>query len=225
MRLLPGLTSTDPAAFESFLGDLALSPCREIAFFPTCLDMPSRQAAYRALESIPGLAIPHVHLRSDMGVDELSYLAGRFGTEVFNVHAQASLHPYTGEAGPWRDKIFVENADALPVARELEGLGGLCLDYAHWESARLLGTPDYSGFAALASGSTIGCCHISAVRPGIRSSWGGYDHHRFADPSELDYVLAYRPWFPGRWASLELENSLKAQLDAIARLEGLLARA
>lgn len=225
MRFLPGLTSTDRTAITAFVRDLAASETRAVALFPTCLERGEREALYRDLEAIKGLRLPHVHLRSDMGLDELDYLKKRFATEVFNIHARGSLYPYGRDPGSHAVSIYVENADSLPVAEELVGLGGLCLDFAHWESARLLGRPGYEGFGALAAATPIGCCHISAIRPGVRSAWGGFDHHRFSGLGDLDYVLRYRAFFPRGWASLELENGLGEQLAAIARLETLLERA
>ncbi len=157
-----------------------------------------------------------------MGADEIGFLSKAFGSEVFNVHSRSSSHPYTADAGAFLSSIYVENADAVPFLAEFEGFGGVCIDYAHWESARLTGAGGYSGFGPLAGSLRIGCCHISAVRPGIRSPWGGFDHHRFSDPAELDYVLGYRRFLPESWASLELENGLQEQLAVAERLAGLL---
>jgi hypothetical protein len=229
MRFLPGLTSTKPERMPDFLRELrtavASGELRDIALFPTCLDLAGRRALYAELEAIPGLRLPHVHLRSDMREEEIEWLEERFGVELFNVHASRSSHPWTGPRGPRDARIFIENADSVPLAEELEGYGGLCLDYAHWESGRLLGDPAYRDFEALARGTRTGCCHISAVRPGVRSAWGGFDHHVFEKVEDLAYVLRYREFLPAAWASLELENGLEEQLLAIRMLEGLLGEA
>ena len=218
MRILPGLTSTDRSAIEIFLRELRSSTIREIAFFPTCLDRTDREALYRELEGINGLSIPHVHLRGDMGVDEIGFLRGAFGSELFNVHSRASSHPYTADAGEFKLSIFIENADKVPGPEELVGFGGLCIDYSHWASGKLIGDVAYDGFEELAATVKIGCCHISALRPGVRSKWGGFDHHRFTDPTQIDYALDFKRFFPESFASLELENGLYEQLEAAERL-------
>jgi len=69
----------------------------------------------------------------------------------------------------------------------------------------------------------VGCCHLSAVRVGVPNQWSGqWDHHEFARLSDLDYLAVYRKRLPARWASLELENGLEEQLEAIDYLGGLL---
>ncbi len=222
MHILPGLTSTDKSAIKPFIAELKASKVREIACFPTCLEPAERAALFAELESVPGLRIPHVHLRSEMGHEEIAYLAGRFGTEVFNVHAGRSSHPYSVDPGAFRGRIFIENSDAPPGREDLAGWGGVCVDYAHWEAARLEGKAGYEGFEGLLGDCVIGCCHISAVRPGIRSPWGGFDHHRFESLEDLRYMEGYRAWLPALWARLELENGLAEQLEAIAFLRRLL---
>lgn len=223
MTILPGLTTTDRAGIPGFLAELRAGTAREIALFPTCLPPEERRELYAELERIPDLRIPHVHLRSEMGLAEIAYLSGRFGAEAFNVHSSRSSHPYVAEPGPFRDRIFVENSEVAPDEAELEGWGGLCVDFSHWKAALVEGLGGYEDFAGLARRTKVGCCHVSAVRPGIRSPWGGYDHHRYERVEELDYLVEFKEYLPGRWASLELENPLGEQLAAAERLAALLA--
>ena len=223
MTILPGLTTTDRAGIPGFLAELRAGTAREIALFPTCLPPAERSELYAELERVPGLRIPHVHLRSEMGSAEIAYLAERFGAEAFNVHSSRSSHPYVAEPGPFRDRIFIENSEVAPDQAGLAGRGGLGVVLPHWQAALVQGRGGYEGFAELARRTKVGCCHVSAVRPGVRSPWGGYDHHRFERLEELDYLAEFKEFLPGRWASLELENPLKEQLDAAERLAALLA--
>ena len=230
MIILPGLTSTKKERIPAFLADMRRHGVKSIALFPTCLTRSERQALYAELEGVPGLGIPHVHLRSDCGAEEIEYLAGRFGTEAFNIHPRASTHPF-GPLPPERaSSIYVENVDVPPEEAELEGdggpaPGGLCPDFSHLENARLMGMGEYvSTMDRLFGRFPVGCCHLSAVRVGVPNQWSGqWDHHEYARLSDLDYLAGYRDRLPARWASLELENGLEEQLEAVDYLGGLLA--
>lgn len=224
MIFLPGLTSTKKERIPRFLDDMEYYGVGTIALFPTCLDREERQELYERLERFPGLRIPHVHLRADCRDAEIDYLRERFETQAFNIHPAASSHSFGEVREDLRALIFVENVVEVPLAGELSSLGGLCPDFSHWENAVLHGAPAYSGFEKLAESFPIGCCHISAVRPGDPNDWSGqWDHHAFKSLSDFDYLRKYRAFMPASWRSLELENELPEQLAAIDYLQGLLA--
>jgi len=219
MTFLPALTTTRKDLVAPFLEDLSRSKVRTIALFPTTLKPDERRTLYRDLEGILGLRIPHVHLRADCDDAEIGYLVYRFGTEVFNVHPAASNTAFVPESSRWTKKIWLENSDVLPEAEQLEGYGGVCPDFSHWEAARRSRDPLYEGFADLVRRFPPRCCHISAIREGDPNPWNGRtDHHHFTSLSDLDYLDRYREFFPPDWASLEVENPLDEQLAAIAYL-------
>lgn len=231
MTILPGLTSTVKDRIPAFISALSASNIRQIALFPTCLEKGERLALYKELESIKNLRIPHVHLRSDCGEDEISYLIECFKTEAFNIHPAKSKHSYGKIPGAYSKMFFIENVDELPESNELDGkeasvsagkasgkAGGLCPDFSHLESAKLAGNKNYvKEFLKLLSTYPIGCCHLSAIIPGLPNRWAGtFDHHEYIKLNDLDYLSRYSGYFPEKWASLELENSFEEQLDAIA---------
>ena len=225
MKLLPSLTSTRRDRIEPFLEDLRGGTVRTIALFPTTLKPDERRALYEKLEKIEGLRIPHVHLRSDCGDAEIGYLVHRFGTEVFNVHPEASHTAFVPDSARWLKKIWLENADDLPQAEQLEAYGGVCPDFSHWEAARRARDRSYDGFEDLVRRFPAGCCHVSAIREGDPNPWNGRtDHHHFTNLSDFDYLGRYREFFPPDWASLEVENSLAEQLEAIGHIADLLAK-
>jgi hypothetical protein len=216
MTLLPSLTSTKPQGIAAFLDDLERSSVRTIALFPTTLKPDERHKLYTRLEAIPGLKIPHVHLRSDCSDDEIASLVERFGTEVFNVHPAGSQTAYVPSSQRWLKQIYLENADALPEADQLTAFGGVCPDFSHWEAARRARDRAYDGFEALVRRFPAACCHISAIREGDANPWNGRtDHHHFTSLADFDYLDRYTEFFPPAWASLEVENSLNEQLEAI----------
>lgn len=231
MTILPGLTSTKKERIPAFIAGLRRSNIRTIALFPTCLAVAERRSLYDELETISGLGIPHVHLRSDCGPEEIEYLVGRFGTQAFNIHPRASSHAFGPLPARFADRIYIENVDIPPEDAELLGdggpvPGGLCPDFSHLENARLFGKEAYvSTVSRQLRLFPRGCCHISAIRVGVPNHWAGmWDHHEYASLADLDYLVRYRDTMPGTWASLELENGFDQQLQAIRYLEVLLSR-
>jgi len=224
MTLLPSLTSTKKDRIGAFLEALDRTGTRTIALFPTTLKPDERQKLYADLERLPGLRTPHVHLRSDGSDDEIAYLADRFGAEVFNVHPRGSNTAYVPQSPRWSRLIFLENADALPEADQLAEFGGVCPDFSHWEAARRARDRSYDGFDDLVRRYPPGCCHISAIREGDPNPWNGRtDHHHFTSLADLDYLVRFKEFLPPKWASLELENPLEEQLEAIRYLNRLLS--
>lgn len=224
MRIIPGLTTTRQERIPAFLNDLRRSSVREIACFPTCLTVDERPALYRELETIDGLTIPHVHVRTDFTGSELDYLSDRFGTLLFNIHPARSTHPFGEIPATWRSRFFIENVAVVPEASELSCVGGLCPDFAHLESARCLGVDGYErAMRSHFETYPVGCCHVSAIRVGEPNDWNGaWDHHAYTELSNFDYLLRYRDRFPDSWVSLELENCLAEQLAAAAYIRALL---
>lgn len=227
MTILPGLTSTKKERIPAFLDELRRSGERTIALFPTMLGRTERSTLYRELEAIGGLRIPHVHIRADFDEAELDYLVRSFGTEAFNIHPRSSTHPFGEVPARYASRVFVENVDVAASDDEIrsQGLGGVCPDYSHLENARLFGRDAYvAAVQSQLSTFAIGCCHISAIRPGVPNRWAGeFDHHEYASLDDLSYLARYAECLPERWASLELENGLAEQLAARDYLERLLS--
>ena len=221
MVILPGLTTTVHTLPPIFIEELKISTCRAISLFPTCMNTDQRQDLYRELETIPGLKIPHVHLRTDMKDEEIEYLMKRFSSEVFNIHPGKSEHPYIPESEKFLKKIYIENSGEVPEEEELTRYGGLCIDYSHWENGILQENPSYGDFETLAQKFPIGCCHLSAIMLDEKSPWGGFDHHHFRSTADMIFLKKYQNFLPPRWLSMELENSLPQQLEAKAFLENL----
>jgi hypothetical protein len=228
MLILPGLTSTRKERIPSFIAALRRSEERRIALFPTCLSRAEREELYRELEMIPGLRIPHVHLRSDTDLAEIEYLSESFQVEAFNVHPRKSGHPFTVHLDGFASRVFIENVEVPVEDEELASaagpvFGGLCPDFSHLENARLHGRTEYvEATLRQMERFPVGCCHLSAIRVGVPNTWAGeWDHHAFARLSDFDYLGAYRRFLPRSWASLELENALEEQLEARAYIEDL----
>lgn len=207
--ILVGLTTTKKDQILSKISEIKKFKITQIAYFPTCLTRIERDNFAKELESIPNLEIPHIHLRSDMGDEEIEYYISKFKTKIFNIHPRNSKFGIFKIGDKYKKKVYVENSGGIPTNNELQEYGGVCIDFAHWETGKKYLPELYKNFQTLIQTHTIGCCHISAIRD---ENEGHLDQHFLKNIQDMDYILKYIRYFP-EFASLELENSISEQLE------------
>lgn len=229
-EILLGLTTTPGSDWRGKVAEIKKFGITKIALFPTFIESNDRKELYGLLEQITELSIPHVHLRSDMELDEVTYLSERFGVEVFNKHSAKGKYTYPDSYKYFNNQLYIENTYFNPDPQELVSLGGLCIDYSHWEMFSLQPDVTYHEVAKetekLAKSYNIGCCHVSAIQDTkIKNDhfpdFYNYSVHYMTELSQLDYMEKYKCFLPC-YVSLELENSFKEQLEAKAYLEKIL---
>ncbi|MDP1995231.1 MAG: hypothetical protein Q8K40_08310, partial [Ignavibacteria bacterium] len=210
---VPGGTSWQDKIKE--IDELGL---KKVAVFPTCLNKEQRQKMYELLEKIGLKEIPFVHLRSDMPSEELEYLIKRFNTQIFNIHTERQW-PLQPGLSKHKTMIFMENAGFPLQRREIEKFGGICLDFSHLENVRLLHPKSFKEQEELLLWYKIGCNHIAAIGATKQLTEDGtcvaFDKHIFKELSEFDYLKNYPKEFFSNFCAVEVENSLKEQLQAI----------
>lgn len=229
-KILLGLTTITPGGWKNKVKEIDQLELKEIALFPTCLDLGQRRELYGLLEKTKLEKIPHVHLRAeDFTIGELKYLMDKYGVEVFNVHASKQSQEFIEKNYELRKKIFVENINT--IAENFEEIakqtGGICLDLAHWEDyGSIQKAKGYEIFSELVKKYKIGLNHISAIKPKSEvyhdrltgQDYTNFNSHDLSDLSELDYVKKYKNYLADI-ISIELENSLKRQLEVKKYLE------
>lgn len=234
-KILLGLTTITPGGeWKNKVKEIDELGIKEIALFPTCLNPAERKELYKLLENTKLERVPHVHLRSDMELFELDYLTRRFKTEVFNVHSENNHFPPLIDYKKYSKKnIYVENAGGnAPTRNDLEKYAGLCLDLSHWQSVALEDgeqAEEYMEIRKLAEINKIGVNHISAIKTKpvayydrfIKRDFYVYDNHWLDELSEVDYAKKYKNYLADI-ISLELENSLRRQLEVKKYLEKIL---
>lgn len=235
-KFLLGLTTTPGSDYLAKIGELKQFGITEVAFFPTALNPEERKHFYEIMDTSPLKSIPHVHLRDDMEPWEIEFLQKRFGTQIFNIHCGKDHYCF-----PWFQQkyahlcpnTFMENTALVPEEIELSEIGGLCLDFSHWEKFSQLenGQIYHQTLLDRLHNHAVGCAHISAIRTKLFESPAAiqpekinriYSCHSFQDLAEFDYVKKYLAYLPAL-TSLELENSFADQLKAKAYLEKIIA--
>lgn len=232
-KILLGLTTITPREWRNKVKEIDELGVKEIALFPTCLNISERKELYQQLEKTKLEKIPHVHLKGGMEIFELDYLVARFKTEVFNVHSDKAPHPPLVGCEKYFNHIYVENTpDNLPTKHDLNKYAGVCLDLSHWEAVIMEnkdGGKESAEIEKMASQYKIGCNHISAIKREkhfyhsrfLNEDIYCYDSHWLDDLSELDYVKKYRNYLADI-ISIELENPLKRQMEVKKYLEEVL---
>lgn len=190
---------------------------REACLFLTNLLPEERKSLYDFLEKSKIKKIPFVHLRSDMELWELDYFVKNYSTEVFNIHTEKS-YPLLYNLSKYKDIIYVENIRSFCEEEELKNWAGICLDFTHLENDRISNKKRYDAIATALEKHKIGCNHISSIKnkPTFDndSKQQRYDKHLLENLSELDYLKNYPAHYFSRFLAIELENSIKEQLEA-----------
>lgn len=214
------------SSWESKIEEIKENNLEEIALFLTGLEKNRRTKLYKALESTSVKSIPHVHLRTDMEPEELDYLFVKYNVQAFNLHPTEEW-PLIHDYSRYLSKIFIENMETIPSDEELKKFGGLCVDFTHWREKQLCGDREYCALLEnRVKKYKIGCSHVSAIKnkptPIIIEPYGEeFSSHILKNLKELDYIKEYKEYLP-KYISIELENSIKKQLEAKKYLEKIL---
>jgi len=230
MKIFPTIVTTSyNHSFPNYLEKIKEAESlgiKKLCFFPTALEKEERKKAYRALEKSKIESIPFIHLRHDMEPDEAEFFIRRFQTKVFNVHFSPLF--LSERWRNYRERIYIENTVYPWKEEELKNFAGVCLDFSHLEDFRLLYPDGFGENIKILEKYPCGCGHISAVnsKPKYAAEFdlNYYSQHYFESLTDFDYLKNYpRKFFPPIIA-LELENSLREQLQAKGYIEKIMSR-
>jgi hypothetical protein len=226
MKFIPTITTTRDSNWKDKLREIQALNIEEVALFLTGLTKEQRKNLYDALKTSPIKRIPFVHLRSDMDVSELEFLAKTYDTRVFNTHSER-LFPIDNEwLVKYRELICIENTPDAPLdGEEIKKYGGICLDFAHLENIRLLESDRYKKETEVLSKFPIKCNHISVIKKEFsfvdsKTRKLQYDSHHLDDLSELDYLKNYPIQYFSDYCAIELDNKISEQIEAIDYING-----
>jgi hypothetical protein len=226
MKFIPTITTTRDSNWKDKLREIEALNIEEVALFLTGLTKEQRKNLYDALKMSPIKRIPFVHLRSDMDVSELEFLAKTYDTRVFNTHSER-LFPIDNEwLVKYRELICIENTYDAPLdGEEIKKYGGICLDFAHLENLRLLESDRYKKETEVLSKFPIKCNHVSVIKKEFsfvdsKTRKLQYDSHHLEDLSELDYLKNYPVQYFSDYCAIELDNKISEQIEAIDYING-----
>lgn len=232
-KILPGLTTTAGSNWSKKIEEIKKYKIKEIALFPTVLEIEERKKLYTLIEKAGIRSIPHIHLRDGMERWEIEYFKKEFQTKVFNIHNNLISLSLLKICPEFKNQIFIENTFSVDNSfiKSIQKCGGICFDVSHFHSSAILQkNKSYQKLLVLFKKYSIGCCHISAItkepyeiidyRNGSKKMT--YSAHYLNNLSELDYVKDYKQYLP-HYISIELENSFEEQLEIKKYLEKLIS--
>lgn len=225
-KILLGLTTTPKSDWRKKIKEIDDLHLREIALFPTAIEIKERKEFYKLLEKTKLKKIPHVHLRDDMKKWELDFFIEKYNTQVFNIHPRKGIEKFLEKNKKFVNQIYVENLGKIDnkFINTLSICSGICVDVSHWEDGILIKREGYGQFLSLVKKYQIGCCHISAIKkePYIKydknKKLSLYSNHTMENLDELKYIEKYIQYLPNI-ISIELENSFEEQLKVKDYLE------
>lgn len=216
MQIIPTITTITSGAWRSKLAEVKRLNLKEICLFPTCLNFEERKELYSLLEETGAKTVPFVHLRSDMTLQELEYFIEKYGTKLFNIHTKREFAPLA-DYGRYKKLIYVENTYEPLDEKEISEFGGICLDLAHLENDRKSRPEIYKHNIEVLDKYHCGCNHIAPAKdfPFINEIGEDFKRHPhfFNNLSEFDYLKDYSGAYFGEIAALEIENTIKEQLQ------------
>lgn len=226
MKFIPAITTTNGSNWKEKFREIEDLKIEEVALFPTCLTKENRKVLYELIKRSCIKRIPFVHLREDMDIEELEFLAKQYDTQIFNTHSEKAFPIDNKWLVKYKELICIENTHDFPLdAEEIKKYGGICLDFAHLENLRLLETDKYKKEVEVLSKFPIKCNHVSAIKKEFsftdsKTRKLRYDSHHMDDLSELDYLKNYPVNYFSDFCAIELDNKISEQLEAIDYING-----
>lgn len=197
MKFIPSITTTNNSNWREKFREIEEYKLEEVALFLTGLTKEHRKSLYDTIKHSCIKRIPFVHLRDDMDVEELDFLAKEYDTQIFNTHSEREFPIDREWLVKYRELICIENTPNSPLSEEeIKKYGGICLDFSHLENLRLLESDKYKKEVEVLSKFPIKCNHISAIKKEFsfvdsKTRKLRYDSHALENLGELDYLKNY----------------------------------
>ena len=180
---------------------------KSVALFLERFDKKERDNLYRLLLKSSIKNIPLVHLRDDVGKEEMKFLMDRYGTQYFNIHEDH--FQYLDQWQGYWDKLYLEMNYDSDVAKDVKvrRIGGFCIDLAHFKAAIARGSEEAFYVFLRRNKIEFACNHLGGYNP-LKQE----DKHIVTDLKEFDYLTTLPKFVFGKIIALEVDNSISEQI-------------
>jgi len=222
--------------WESQIEEINSLGLKEVCLFATGADVNERKLIFKKLKESCVEKIPFVHIRHDTKKNELEFLVREFGSEKFNIHPQRGRYRLKKDLlSSFGDKIYIENSvdflfGGLLHDDDVEGFAGFCVDVTHLADEKYINKDMFENTMRILekNKNKVGCNHISPHNPEgldelVKNPKPFGDFHRMTSLKQLDYLKNYPSWIFSDTIALEMQNSIKEQLEARLYIIDLLA--
>lgn len=216
--------STFVGDWRQQISDIKKKGITECALFMTGLKKEEKPELFECLSDVSQLAIPFIHLKSDIAVKELELFCTKYKTQFFNIHSE-NEYPQENDLSAFSSKILLENSSPI-TAEEAGKWGGICLDISHLENDRLMGSKQYDHICDLLEQFPIHANHASGIAKVPAMVPGGieptYDRHVLESVDQYEYIRNIPKKYLSPIIALEITNDIDTQLQAKEYIENIL---
>jgi len=217
MKLLFGVTGDKEWQWKEKLNDLEKMEIKEAALFLERYEKNQRNKIYKALEEGSIKKFPLVHIRNDMGKEELKLLKKKYGAKYFTIH-EDGFDIMEKWRGYYKDLYLEMNTDNF-VAEEVKvkKIGGFCVDLSHFKVEMVKWSKEFEYIFKRRNKDIFACNHLNGYDP-IRNK----DMHIVKSLKDFDYLKALPEFLFGEAIAIEADNSIPEQLKFKNYLEKIL---
>lgn len=206
-RILVGITGCKERHWKSKLKDINKFKIPKVALFLERFDKSERDKIYTALLGSKIKEIPLVHLRNDMGKEELAFLKKNFKSSYFTIHEDTFKY-----LKKWRDfykNIFLEmNSDGyVSKSVKVGKIGGFCVDISHFKVEEEKWSQEFEYILKREKKPIFACNHLNGY-----SYQKNVDLHTIRSLRNFDYLKTIPKFLFGDVIAMEMENNIPQQL-------------
>ncbi len=207
-KIYPCITTGPKQSWQNKIWECDRLGITSVSVFPTFLKITERRKLYKALENSNIKYIPHVHIRDDFKKWEMDFFFENYGTRYFNIHEHSfdDLNKYP----KYKKYIYLEYNynNRIPKMVRVSTIAGLCIDFSHMWAAKNRGAKEFYEIDKNVNEYKVGCNHLNGYSYRYRR-----DIHFVRNIKQLNYLKNVPRKYFGDIISLEMQNSIREQLD------------
>lgn len=209
MQLYPSITGGSQEELKKKIEEVESRNITEIPLFIQRLHGDKRKGIYNRLLSSDINSIPLVHINNEMSKKELQFLEEEYNTKYFTIHESGFEHIDQWEG--FKEKLYLEmqTDDIVKDKVKVDNIGGFCVDLAHYQKQKDRETIDYEYvYKRRNQEGLFKCNHLSGYAPEDTD-----DLHFVEKKEDFDYITNLPDFTFGEIVAIEVDNSIKRQLE------------
>ncbi len=207
-KIYLGITGGENVDWQAKLEEINQLKITEVAVFLERFDKKERDNFYRFLLKSSVKKVPFLHLRDDVTSEEIKFFIDKYQTQYFNIHEE-----HFEILDQWKDywdKLYLEMDYDSKVAKDVKvrRIAGFCVDLSHLKTAIARGSEEAYYIFLRRNKIEFSCNHLSGYNPEKMQ-----DKHIITDLKDFDYLTTLPKYAFGEIIALEVENSIKEQIE------------
>ena len=216
-KIYPSITGHKTIDWQSKLKEINKFKIKEAAVFVEWFNKKERPHLYKFLLKSSIKRVPLVHLRHDTNEEDIEFFIKNYNTQYFNIHEDHFdvLDQWAG----YLDKLYLEMNFDDEIAKNVKAreIGGFCIDLSHFKSAIARGSEEATYAFFRKNKIRFACNHLNGYDPIEK-----IDKHTITSLKDFDYLTTLPKFVFGKTIALEVNNSIKEQMEFIGYLNKML---